>query len=362
LRGKTKEGQVARTAKDDFSDMPGQDSFLDVLTNMVGIIILLVVVTGLRTSQAVMKSAEKEAQAVPKVKELKDSLRDAQMAALAAKKDTDSLIEQAVAVHGETSLREQERDYLTTYVAAFDQELKDRRAELSTDQQRDFDLRRKLVESQSVLEDLSREQVALLAQPTEVEAIENKPTPLARRATGREVMLHLEAGHLAIIPEDWASETINDIKENIWRLKNQDHMIRTVGPMNGFRVRYCVALLAVNTAGPDDRAFAGAPYQRPPLLRPEVIWFEFIPESSPLGEPVAKAIEPNSELQQVLHDHPPDTSTVVIAVYPDSIRELHELKHELYAAGYATAELPCEAGRPLRGSPYAPRSGEIFAQ
>ena len=352
---------MARTAKEDFSDMPGQDSFLDVLTNMVGIIILLVVVTGLRTSQAVMKSAEREAQSAPKATGPKEALRDAQMAAIAANKDTESLIEQAVAVHGETSLREQERDYLTTYVAAFKQELKDRRAELSVDQQRDFDLRRKLVESQSALEELSREQVALLSQPTEVEAIENQPTPLARRTMGREVMLHLSAGHLAIIPEDWATETINDVKENIWRLKNQTSFIGTVGPMNGFRIRYCVALMAVN-AGRDDRTMAGAPYQRPPMVRPEVVWFEFVPETSPLGNPVAKAIEPNSELRQVLHDHPPETSTVIIAVYPDSIHELHELKRELYAAGYATAELPCLAGRPLKGSPYAPRSGEIFAQ
>ncbi len=145
---------MARTAEEDFSDMPGQDSFLDVLTNMVGIIILLVVVTGLRTSQAVMKAAEREAQSAPEAKGPKDALRDAQVAAVAAKKDTETVIQQAVAVHGETSLREQERDYLTTYVAAFNEELKDRRAELSADKQRDFDLRRKLVESQAELENL----------------------------------------------------------------------------------------------------------------------------------------------------------------------------------------------------------------
>ena len=33
--------------------MPGQDSFLDVITNIVGILILLVLVVGLRTSHSV---------------------------------------------------------------------------------------------------------------------------------------------------------------------------------------------------------------------------------------------------------------------------------------------------------------------
>jgi len=353
---------VARTAEQDFSDMPGQDSFLDVLTNIVGIIILLVVVTGLRTSQAVMKAAERKAQSAYRATGPKEALLDAQMAAIAAKKDTESLIQQAVAVHDETSLRERERDYLTTYVAAFKQELADRRDELSAKEQRDFDLRSKLVESQSELDELAREQVALLSQPAEVEAIENQPTPLARRSTGREVLLYLSAGHLAIIPEEMASETIDDVKDNLWRLKQQHSFVRTIGPINGFRLRYRVELVPINSVGRDDRALAGAPYRLPLQARPELIWYEFLPTTSPLGEPVAKAIEANSELRQVLHDHPPETDTVVIAVYPDSIRELHELKRELYAAGYATAEVPCVAGRPLRGSPYAPRSGQIFAQ
>src|SRR3954454_13158524 len=33
--------------------MPGQDSFLDVITNIVGILILLVLIVGIRTSRAV---------------------------------------------------------------------------------------------------------------------------------------------------------------------------------------------------------------------------------------------------------------------------------------------------------------------
>ena len=354
---------MARIVEEELPDMPGQDAFLDVLTNMVGIIILLVVVIGIRTSRAAMKAAA-EQQPLPAAEATasKDALLDARRAALVAKQDAESLIRQVVDVHGETSLREQERQYLSTFVAAFEQELKDRRSELSADQQRDFDLRRQLVQSQATLENLTREQVALLSQPTEVEAIENQPTPLARRSTGREVLLHLSAGHLAVIPEELVTETINDVKENIWRLKSQDGFIGTVGPISGFRLRYSVELVPVHGIARDDSEMSAAPYKLSPMVRPELIWYEIIPERSPLGDPVDKAIEPNSELRQVLHDHPPDTATVVIAVYPDSIRELHQLKRELYAAGYATAEVPCVAGRPIKGSPYAPRSGQIFAQ
>ena len=42
-----------KRAEIEADQMPGQDSFLDVITNIVGILILLVLVVGLRTSHSV---------------------------------------------------------------------------------------------------------------------------------------------------------------------------------------------------------------------------------------------------------------------------------------------------------------------
>ena len=269
---------------------------------------------------------------------------------------------QVVNVHDETTLREKERDYLTTFVTAFEEELNDRRAALTAEKQRDFDLRRKLAESQETLDKLSQEQVALLAQPTEVEAIENQPTPIARRMTGKELILHVAAGHVAVIPEQLFTDMIDDVKANLWRLREQSQFTSSVGPTGGFRLRYKVGMIPVHLAGQPDRNLPGSPKQFAMLVKPELIWYEIIPESSPLGDPVAMALAPNSELRQVLHDHPPETNTVVIVVYPDSISELHQLKRELYSAGYATADVPRPMGRRLRCSIMAGRSGEYFAQ
>ncbi len=355
---------MARAAEDESADMPGHDSFLDVLTNMVGIIILLVVVIGLRTSQAVVDAVVEggTATVAPMKDDVTQEIQSVQQAVLVIEKDLENLMRQVVDVRGETSLRADERNYLTTYVAAFEQELNERRSALTTDQQRDYDLRRKLVESQTMLENLTREQVSLLSQPTEVEAIENQPTPLARRSTGKEVLLQLSAGHVAVIPHELVDATINDVKENIWRLRDQDRFINTVGPINGFRVRYLVGSVPVSVGGRIDPKIPGAASMQATMARPELIWYEIIAERLPLGDPMEKAIAPNSEFQQLLHENPADNVVVVIAVYPDSIRELHQLKRVLYSAGYATAEVPCIAGRPIKGSPRAPRSGQIFAQ
>ena len=353
---------MARRAKDEFAEMPGQDSFLDVLTNMVGIIILLVVVVGIRTSRATIQKAIESVSAVDDSEErvAKEKLEQAKRAALLARSELNDRVRQAVEIRGETALREKERDYLSTFAAAVDEELEARRAALSTDEQSDYDVRRKLAESKAKLEELGREQVALLAAPAEVEAIQNQPTPIARRSTGKEVLLQLKDGHLAVIPHELVDETIRDVGDNLWRLRERGRFTGTVGPINGFRMRYLVGLVAVS-GGRIDPNMPGAA-NMPQTARPELIWYEIIPETSPLGDPVAKAIEPNSELRQVLREHPADTAAVVIAVYPDSIRELHQLKRELYTAGYATAEVPCIAGQPIKGSPRAPRSGQIFVQ
>ena len=215
---------MARIVEEELPDMPGQDAFLDVLTNMVGIIILLVVVIGHAhvAGHRARRPSSKYSVTVDRGRcglEGRSS-QDAQRVGPRRRvENSKALMRQVVEVRGETSLREQERDYLSTYVAAFEQELNERRSTLSAEQQRDFDLRRKLAESQVTLENLSREQVALLSQPTEVEAIENQPTPLARRSTGKEVLLHLSGGHLAVIPHELVDETINDVKENLWRLR-----------------------------------------------------------------------------------------------------------------------------------------------
>jgi hypothetical protein len=347
--------------------MPGQDAFLDVLTNMVGIIILLVVVIGIRTSRATIKAAVEQVQVAVANDDgqAKSDAEKARRTAFMSEQELKSLMQQVVQVRGETELRHKERDYLTTYVAAFQAELDQRRATLSADEQRDFDVRRKLAESQLKLDNLAREQVALLTAPAETESIENQPTPLAQRTSGNPVYMYLAAGHVATIPKDLFDATLDDLKQNGWRLNNERHFIRTVGPIGGFRLRYLVALQAVRLEGSDDVVGVGA--QRAQVLaRPQLVWFKVLPEKTPIGESIEEALQPNSQFRQTLRENPSDASVVIMAVYADSIRELQPLKRELHAGKYATAFVPFRVGQPLRGypsgSPMRSRSGEVFTQ
>ena len=59
------EESAMKRAEVEADQMPGQDSFLDVITNIVGILILLVLVVGLRTSHSVRGQPDAKADAGP---------------------------------------------------------------------------------------------------------------------------------------------------------------------------------------------------------------------------------------------------------------------------------------------------------
>src|SRR5689334_12452651 len=148
--------------------MPGQDSFLDVITNIVGILILLVLVVGLRTSHSVRDvpdalSAERargEAE-----------YQQAYSSALSQQRGVQDLVQKVGNAHYESEFRESERAWLSTTVAAAEKEIEERRAKLTTDGQRDFDQRQKLATAQATLDDLTRQQIALMSQDANTETL-----------------------------------------------------------------------------------------------------------------------------------------------------------------------------------------------
>src|SRR4051794_2976276 len=213
--------------------MPGQDSFLDVITNIVGILILLVLVVGLRTQRSVHDLADPQ---IAEQTRAQDQLKKVSNSALTTELNVRDLVHRVGAAQNEADFRESERAWLSTAVVEAEQEIAARRANLSTDGQRDFDTRQKLNEAQAQLDELTRQQIALLSQDEAPEQLECQPTVLAKAVIGKEVHVLLSDDHVAIVPFDELIEEMKqDINANVWRLKQQDEMERTIGPINGFR-------------------------------------------------------------------------------------------------------------------------------
>jgi hypothetical protein len=326
--------------------MPGQDSFLDVITNIVGILILLVLVVGLRTSRNVQNGPD--SQAAEKAR-AEDQLRTVYSSAMSTELNVRELVGRAGAAHDEAEFREGERAYLAEAVAKAEQEIAERRAKLSQDGQRDFDLRQKLNEAQMQLDELTRQQIALMSQDPASEALEVEPTTIAKAVTGKEVHLLLSDDHVAIVPFDDLIQVMqDDAKENQWRMKSQNEMERTVGPINGFRVRYCYVKEDVM------RSSDAGTYMLGSVSRCSYCYF--LPINTPTGEPAAEALKPNSELFQYLKGLRPDGTTVTIWTYAGNYDRLRLLKKAIRQVGFQIAVRPLPKGMPIGASSSGSRS------
>ena len=330
--------------------MEGQDSFLDVVTNIVGILILLVMVMGVRALRAPQQADDEQAMAAAAAIQGKQAeLKNAFRTAVASQAEVRDLVVRTVNVHSEALQRDLEREELNTFVASVSQDIDERRAKLDAEQQREFDVRRQLADARLKLDDLNRQEIALMTQAPEVEEIENLPTPLAQVVTGKEVHLRVANGHVAFIPlDDLLVEFKEHAENNVWRLQDQNEVVSTVGPVDGFRLRYCLRKGFFSVRRDTGVESRGTVVQ--------LVKWELMPVTSKLGEPVEQALLPNSDMNHYLKRYRPDATTVTIWIYPDSFSEFRALRRELYEMGYATAGRPLPQGVLIGGSPHGSKS------
>jgi hypothetical protein len=330
-----------KRAEVEADQMPGQDSFLDVITNIVGILILLVLVVGLRTSHSVQKGTD---QVVRENERGETELRAAFTSALTSERDVREMIQKVSNARHETAFREDERAWMSENIAVAEKEIAERRAKLGTNDQQDFDVRQQLATARATLDDLTRQQVGLMGREEHEEQIQCQPTPIARKVVGKEIHVQLADDHIAIVPFSELIELIaTDAPANLWRLNDQSKMERTVGPINGYRMRY--HFVKEDAVGRNER---GA------LVNGTIRRFTHcyvLPDANPSGEPAEQALAANSEFFQALQHLRPESTTITIWAYPGNCARLLQLKREVRQLGFQTAVRPMPKGEPMGGSP-----------
>jgi len=223
---------MARHRRDD-ENSTGQDSFLDIVANIVGILIILVLVVAVRAKNAPVLSVSAREQA-----EKREHAID---------QDTEESVYQNVLevaaemerVEAAKRLRFIERGQLALAVAQIEQEIGRRRAELDAQAQLDFDQRRALDAARARLDSLRRAQQQVAASVPDPIRIENYPTPLSRTVNGHEVHVQLRGGRLTVVPMD---EMVNELKavfpEKARRAWSQGELTSQLGPIDGYVMHY----------------------------------------------------------------------------------------------------------------------------
>ncbi len=322
----------------------GQDSFVDVVTNLVGILIVLVLLVGVRV-QPVGKAAQR-AEAAQRAATGAATGDDAALAHLQVMSDnvTKDILQttnQLKRLEHETVDRAREAERLATLVAAGDHALAERRAQLDQAARADFDLRQQMAGLQA--EAAKDQQELARAESIRAPAVELKHylTPLSRTVFGKEAHFRLEKGRIAFVPME---ELMDRAKSEVQRITSPSELtdqVHTVGPCDGFQMEFTMQMKT-------ERGGGSVGYGLKEM--------RIVPVAGQVGEPVREALGPNSELRRRLALLAPKETTVTIWVYNDSFSDYRALNDDLCQAGFAVAARPLPPGMPISGSDHGTRS------
>ena len=326
------------------AEEPGQDSFLDIVANLVGILIILVMVVAVRAREAIVVSrTEGEQQQVEKI-----DVAAPRVAVEAVTTDIHRIDRLMKRQDFEIAFRRKERDKVLALLTAVENDVESQRQQLSQQQQHEFDLRDQVSRALSELADIENKRSALNGSSVPEKIIEHFPTPMAKTVFGRETHFQLKAGRLAYIPWNRLIKLLQeDAPRHVWKLKDAARTTEMLGPVEGFRMKYTM----INRRNAIDTR-QGPVVQR----RVELEKFELTPISPSLGETVPAALQSGSNFRATIGQQDEDRGTITIWVYPDSFGQFREVRGYLHKRGYTCASRPLPAGHPIGGSPDGTRT------
>lgn len=326
-----------RRSTRDTTEAVGSDSFLDVVTNIVGILIILVMVVGMRAGHTPPDSEPQ----VREAESVDDKTASVAEEASEVQRDVYRLAAHARNVESELKLRELERHQLGVLLVAAEREIADRRAKLNEIDRRRLDRRNQRTAAMSEVAALEQEIARTTSLPGRMLEIRSYDTPVSKTVFGKEIHFQLLGRHIAHIPIDDLLELAKaETRAQMTRPAELAERVMTVGPKQGFEMRYTLEVVP----------------ERGGLFAVRAKEWQVIPVQHLLGERIEEAIRDNSNFRRVLSRYNADETTVTLWTYPDSFAEFRALNEELHRLGYATASRPLPKGYPIGGSPHGSKS------
>lgn len=321
---------------------PGQDSFLDIVANLVGILIILVMIVGAQAKDAMLHANRPESNIQ---QQEVDAEKDA---VVAAQYDMQRLVDKTKEQDLELHYRRAERDRMLTLIATAEHAMEQQRQKMSQDEQDAHQLQMQIAALQQQLDDLKLSQQAVERSEAPVQVVKHRPTPLAKTVFGRELHFRMKDNRIVYVPIDELVEQFKvEAKQKAWKLRQTPAITETVGPIRGFRLKYTLKKETYNV-----NVGSGAALQE----RVELDHFVLVPVRDDLGEPLDVALREGSQFRSILSAFNPNDVTVTVWVYPSSFEQYRRFKEELFRLGFLTASRPMPEGMPISGSPNGSRS------
>jgi hypothetical protein len=334
----------------------GQDSFVDVVTNLVGILIVLVLIVGVRVKPAwrasqAAESANRAAgtDSASAAKAMDDAsaiaakdLAGLQSTADGVERGVRQMARQVAAVDRELDQRAVERARLATLIAAAEHQIDEHRSKLDGVARDEFDLKRKAAGLESALQVDQQEIQRAKNAPPPVAELQHYMTPISRTVFGKEVHFRLCDHRIAYLPMDELIERAKtEIRADSTSPADLTNQIHVVGPYGGFTMEFTMTL----QPGPDRGQYAVALKES-----------RFLPAPGQIGEATDEALRPDSDFRRHLNMLDRQQTTVTIWVYPESFPDYRRINDDLYRLGFGVAARPLPVGMPVGASSHGSRS------
>ncbi|MEC9097337.1 MAG: hypothetical protein VX776_11925 [Planctomycetota bacterium] len=322
----------------------GLDSFQDIVANLVGILIILVMIVMMRARDELVQKPD-----ILHTEEV--TIADVDQARAVATQVEDSILELDDTVQRqefELNYRKRERDRILEAITLAEQELKTQQETLTAENQASVEIATKYEAMNKELGELIRSRQVLNQLKPDVHVLEHMPTPMAKTVFGKEIHFCLDENRITYVPFDELVDRMKrDAQSKVHKLRNHPQITETIGPVSGYRLRYDLGYTnkVVKTR-------AGSRLQQ----KIEMLQLELIPVQAAFGEPVEDALAKGSQFMQYIKRTVPETTTVTIWVYPNSFDEFRKFKTKLFSMGYACAGRPLPEGLYISASPHGTKS------
>lgn len=339
-------------------EIGGQDSFLDLVSNVVGILLILLMVAGIRAQNSPPET-ETINPSTPMIdhKILSDiqtnyeTFQEKEFTASKLRDDVNSIHEQMEILDEHIQIQALQHaqlfDMMTSARAAIDTVAEEKDQETKEK----IEYQRQIQEIETKLGQIDRTKQWLHANRPQSTVIENIPTPISKSVDDkdREAHFRLLGGKIAYVPFLELFEKMKlEIAQNQNQYFKQKMSENKIGPFDNFYLEY---MLVVYDIPMQDAYGTGIGKSL------QLEYAEMVPVREPLGEPLKNALTlSDSELKRRLKMYRQDIYTITVWVYPDSFEEFIELKKFLYALGYRVAARPLDFGMPISGSPHGSKS------
>jgi hypothetical protein len=352
----------------------GSDAFLDVMSNIVGILVILVVLAGVQLGRqplarlagspprdetldeappaASTPLAQKVAtpapvepppapatSPAPALVDAVEALTRLTMELSQQRAGNASLLEQSVAQHNATLAQLKEGRRLLTDQAAAVERRKTQIAELESN----------LSQKRSRLSGLLAEfEEAHGARRAAVE-IKHRITPISQEVTGEELHFRLKNSQVTAIP---LKLLIERVKQQVERHREVAVMRGgykgVVGPLDGYSLEFLVEARRLSAI--EERRLGFQEGYSLDLSRCTVL-----PSPSLAGETAEEALRRNSRFATALRAAP-EGAAVTFWTYPDSFGLFRKLQEACHAEGFIVAGRPLPEGAPIVGDRRGTRS------